>query len=182
MKILLKLFSKKYGTVDDQWYKISENDRLDISNLLKRIMLYAEESSIIIWHSGKNYRFEDGIEEVINFPNLSINWGGFGSRININNLYDYFKYEYSGDLVTDNKLKSKVTAARNLFRGVTAYFEDGVSKETIEKFISLDGSRVNEATGEICLKVINGSEPMIEKGYKDINEYPFFIISESSLK
>jgi hypothetical protein len=125
MKILLKLFSEAN--------KVGKWNNETARTKLFQLLAHAESKSIVIWHAGKNLPLEDSFEDYIS-DWLSINWGGYGSSVSLDNTYDYFKYQYPDDKVEDGKLKSNVTSAKGLFTEVEAFFEEGVDQELIEVF------------------------------------------------
>ena len=80
MKILFKHVTNEY-----------KNKRIEFaeaSDLIFFILDQAFMSSIKVWHAGKDIAFDDELLDYINFDKLTINWGGYGSRISLEKLYE----------------------------------------------------------------------------------------------
>jgi len=132
MKILFKHISNEY-----------KNKRIEFSEASDLVFLILDQafmSSIRVWHAGKDIPFDDELLDYINFDKLTINWGGYGSRISLEKLYDYFNFQYPGDEVVDGKLKSKVTNRKDPLKLVKAYFENEIDAEVIKQFVALGGN------------------------------------------
>ena len=162
MKILLKLFSEanRIGKWKDEAAR----------KKLFQLLAHAESKSIVIWHAGKNLPLKDSFKEYIT-DWLSINWGGYGSSISLENTYDYFKYQYSVDKVVDKKLKSNVTKSKGLFTDVEVFFEEGVSEELIEMFKAQNGKVAKKPGRKTCLFVTKKGKRIVSH---DPKSYPFF--------
>lgn len=144
MKILLKLFSE--SNKSENWNNEQAREKLF------QLLAYAESKSIVIWHAGKNVPFEETYEDWIS-EYLTINWGGYGSAVSLDKTYDYFKYQYPGDKVEENKLKSAVNASKGIFTGVEVFFEEGIDEALIEKFKLQKGTVAKKAGSKTLLKV-----------------------------
>jgi len=132
MKILFKHISNEY-----------KNKRIEFSEASDLVFLILDQafmSSIRVWHAGKDIPFDDELLDYINFDKLTINWGGYGSRISLEKLYDYFNFQYPGDEVVDGKLKSKVNNRKDPLKLVKAYFENEIDAEVIKQFVALGGN------------------------------------------
>jgi len=131
MKILFKHITNEF-----------QNKRIEFkeaSELVFTVLDQAFMSSIIVWHAGKDIAFDEELLDYINFDKLTINWGGYGSRISLEKLYEYFNFQYPGDEVINGKLKSKVTNRKDSLKLVKAYFENEINKEIKDQFIALGG-------------------------------------------
>lgn len=170
MKILLKLFSEAN--------KIGKWNHETTRQKLFQLLEHAESKSIVIWHAGKNLPFEDTFEDYIT-DRLSINWGGYGSGVSLDNTYDYFKYQYAGDKVVEGKLKSNVTSAKGLFTDVEAFFEEGVDGELIDMFKAQNGKIVKKPGKKTCLFVANKGKRIVSH---DAGTYPFFTVNKEMFK
>jgi hypothetical protein len=142
MKILFKQLSLSYTNG-----KISDTElALKFDNVIRE----AWANEIIIWHVGKKMVLtEQDFDYYVNLQNMTINWGGYGSRISKENLFDYFNFQYPGDEVKDGRLKSNVTIRKNPFKCTRAYFADDVDDAVKVEFQSLGGiveTRVSEQT------------------------------------
>jgi hypothetical protein len=170
MKILLKLFSEanRIGKWKDEAAR----------KKLFQLLAHAESKSIVIWHAGKNLPLKDSFKEYIT-DWLSINWGGYGSSISLDNTYDYFKYQYSGDKVVDKKLKSNVTKSKGLFTDVEVFFEEGVREELIEMFKAQNGKVAKKPGRKTCLFVTKKGKRIVSH---DPKSYPFFTVNKEMFK
>lgn len=131
MKILFKHITNEYQNKRVEF--------LEASELVFTVLDQAFMSSIIVWHAGKDIAFDEELLDYINFDKLTINWGGYGSRISLEKLYEYFNFQYPGDEVIDGKLKSKVTNRKDPLKLVKAYFENEIDEEVKNQFIALGG-------------------------------------------
>ena len=142
MKILFKQLSLSYSNG-----KISDTE---LAIKFDKIIREAWANDIIIWHVGKKMVLtESDFDYYVNLQNMTINWGGYGSRISKENLFDYFNFQYPGDEVKDGRLKSNVTVRKNPFKFTRAYFADDVDDAVKVEFQSLGGiveTRVSEQT------------------------------------
>jgi hypothetical protein len=170
MKILLKLFSEAN--------KVGKWNNETARKKLFQLLAHAESKSIVIWHAGKNLPLEDGFEEYIT-DWLSINWGGYGSGVSLENTYDYFKYQYPDDKIVDGKLKSNVTSAKGLFTEVEAFFEEGVDEELIEVFTAQKGKTVKKPGKKTSITVTKKGKSLVSHV---ADSFPFFTLNEEMFK
>lgn len=170
MKILLKLFSEANRV--GKWN--NETARTKLFQLLA----HAESKSIVIWHAGKNLPLKDSFEDYIS-DWLSINWGGYGSSVSLENTYDYFKYQYPDDKVEDGKLKSNVTSAKGLFTEVEAFFEEGVNEELIEVFTAQKGKIAKKPSKKTSITVTKKGKSLVSH---DADSFPFFTLNQEMFK
>ena len=106
MKILFKQLSLSYTNG-----KISDTE---LALKFDKVIREAWANEIVIWHVGKKMVLtERDFNYYVNLQNMTINWGGYGSRISKENLFDYFNFQYPGDEVKDGRLKSNVTIRKN---------------------------------------------------------------------
>ena len=179
MKILFKYISKEYI---EKRIEFSE-----ASDMIFQLLDRAFKLTIRVWHAGKDIPFDDELLDYINFDKLTINWGGYGSRISIEKAYDYFNFEYPGDEVIDGKLNSKVTSRKNSFKLVNAFFDKEVGEDVRERYISLGGNVTllgDDSTLVWVTKETLNKEEKIEKlkTLVDSNNIKFIFISEEGLK
>ncbi|MEY4860743.1 MAG: hypothetical protein RL059_442, partial [Bacteroidota bacterium] len=142
MKILFKQLSLSYSNG-----KISDTE---LALKFDKVIREAWANDIIIWHVGKKMVLtEQDFDYYVNLQNMTINWGGYGSSISKEKLFDYFNFQYPGDEVNDGRLKSNVTIRKNPFKCTRAYFSDDVDDAVKVEFQSLGGiveTRVSEQT------------------------------------
>ena len=142
MKILFKQLSLSYsnGKINDT----------ELALKFDKIIKEAFANEIIIWHVGKKMVLtESDFDYYVNLQNMTINWGGYGSSISKEKLFDYFNFQYPGDEVKDGRLKSNVTVRKNPFKYTRAYFAGDVDDAVKVEFQSLGGiveTRVSEQT------------------------------------
>ena len=142
MKILFKQLSLSYsnGKINDT----------ELALKFDKVIREAWANEIVVWHVGKKMVLtERDFNYYVNLQNMTINWGGYGSRISKENLFDYFNFQYPGDEVKDGRLKSNVTIRKNPFKCTRAYFSDDVEDVVKVEFQSLGGiveTRVSEQT------------------------------------
>jgi hypothetical protein len=170
MKILLKLFSEAN--------KVGKWNNETARTKLFQLLAHAESKSIVIWHAGKNLPLEDSFEDYIT-DSLSINWGGYGSGVSLENTYEYFKYQYPDDKVEDEKLKSNVTSAKGLFTEVEAFFEEGVDEELIEVFTAQKGKIAKKPGKKTSITVTKKGKSLVSH---DADSFPFFTMNQEMFK
>ena len=142
MKILFKQLSHSYinGKFNDK----------ELALKFEKVMREAWANGIVTWHVGKKMVLtEQDFKYYVNLENMTINWGGYGSRISKENLFDYFNFQYPSDEVIEGRLKSTVTIRKNPFTLTRAYFSDDVDDAVKLEFQSLGGivdTRVSEQT------------------------------------
>jgi len=142
MKILFKQLSLSYsnGKINDT----------ELALKFDKVIREAWANEIVVWHVGKKMVLtESDFDYYVNLQNMTINWGGYGSSISKEKLFDYFNFQYPGDEVKDGRLKSNVTIRKNPFKYTRAYFADDVDDAVKVEFQSLGGiveTRVSEQT------------------------------------
>ncbi len=149
MKILFKNLSAAYlnGKLTDK----------EISVKFERIINSAFYNNIVIWHaSKKTVLSDDFFDSNINLTNMTINWGGYGSGISKEKLFEYFNFQYPGDEVIDGKLKSKVTIRKNPFMLANIYFTDDVDEAVKHTFEKLGGV-IEKAVSSFTLAIVSKS-------------------------
>jgi hypothetical protein len=86
MKILFKQLSLSYsnGKINDT----------ELALKFDKIIKEAFANEIIIWHVGKKMVLtESDFDYYVNLQNMTINWGGYGSSISKEKLFDYFNFQ-----------------------------------------------------------------------------------------
>jgi hypothetical protein len=120
MKILLQYITSAFVN--------KEIELAEAGSMVRSLLNFAGNKQIEVYHAGKNIEFWDNIDDV-DFDNLTVNWGGYGSRISVDKLYDYFKFVYPGDEIVDGRIKTKVKIKSKPFTLVKAFFEEDVPNE-----------------------------------------------------
>lgn len=148
MKILFKHLSHSYknGNISDK----------ELGIKFEKIIREAWANGIVIWHVGKKIILtEKDFNYYVNLENMTINWGGYGSRISKENLFDYFNFQYPSDEVIEGRLKSTVTIRKNPFTLTHAYFTDDVDASVKAEFQSLGGIIVTRVSEQTLIAVSN---------------------------
>ena len=149
MKILFKQLANSY--INE---KLTDKE---ISVKFERIINSAFYNNIVIWHASKKMVLtDDFFDSNINITNMTINWGGYGSGISKEKLYEYFNFQYPGDEVIDGKLKSKVTIRKNSFMLTSIYFTDDVD-ESIKLAFEKLGGIIEKAVSSFTLAIVSKS-------------------------
>jgi hypothetical protein len=163
-----------------------EIELAEAGSMARSLLNLAGNKQIEVYHAGKNIEFWDNIDDV-DFDNLTVNWGGYGSRISVDNLYNYFKFVYPGDEIVDGRIKTKVKIKSKPFTLVKAFFEEDVDKDIINQFLNLGGNIgfTDDVETELWVTKDKWSkEKKIEKAlpFEDERDGDFIFIAEEDLK
>ena len=178
MKILFKHITSAFVK--------KEIELAEAGSLALSLLNFAVDKNIQIYHAGKNLDFWDNIVDV-NFNNFTVDWGGYGSKISVEKLYDYFKFIYPGDENIDGKIKSKVNIKSKPFTLVKAFFEEDVDKDIIKQFLNLGGiiGFVEDLETELWVtkdKLIKEKKHEKSQPYMEGRDNDFIFMYEEDLK
>lgn len=174
MKILLKLFSHQFETNES----IKKNKKEKLEHFFKVVF----ERDIRVWHSGKKVELtQDDFDFNINFERMSIDWGGFGSRIPLKNLFGYFSFMHPGDEEVGGYFKSKGEIRKKPFSRSTAYFDEGVEMNIAHSFSELGGT-IHDRPTLLTQMVVISDKQRLESLRSKFNEVPLehFLIVEAT--
>jgi hypothetical protein len=154
MKVVFKLLSENFSNGH-----ITEED---FALKFEKIIDTAFRSGIRIWHAGKKVELtKDIFKGSVNLRNMTINWGGYGSSISKEKLFEYFQFMYPGDTEIDGAIKSKVNSRNNPFTLCHAVFGSDVEPQFIEQYKALGGT-VDGVISQNTLLVVSDNTAFID--------------------
>ncbi len=154
MKVVFKLLSENFSSGN-----ITEED---FALKFEKIIDTAFRLGIRVWHAGKKIELtKDIFKGSVNLKNMTINWGGYGSSISKEKLFEYFQFMYPGDTEVDGAVKSKVNSRNNPFTLCHAIFGSDVEPQLIVQFKELGGT-VDSVVSQNTLLVVSDNTVFID--------------------
>ena len=154
MKVVFKLLSENFSNGH-----ITEED---FALKFEKIIDTVFRSEIRIWHAGKKIELtKDIFKGSVNLRNMTINWGGYGSSISKEKLFEYFQFMYPGDTELDGTIKSKVNSRNNPFTLCHAVFGSDVEPQLIDQYKALGGI-VDGVISQDTLLVVSDKNAFID--------------------
>lgn len=154
MKVVFKLLSENFSNGN-----ITEED---FALKFEKIIDTAFRLGIRVWHAGKKIELtKDIFKGSVNLKNMTINWGGYGSSISKEKLFEYFQFMYPGDTEVDGAVKSKINSRNNPFTLCHAIFGSDVEPQLIVQFKELGGT-VDSVVSQNTVLVVSDNTAFID--------------------
>ena len=152
------------------------------------ILDHAEQQNMVVWAKDLEFnrfqgnfdkkttltvRLAGGFKKYIN-NDLTITHGDWSDYLDIRTI-DKIIFEYPGDKVKGESLRSKVSKTTGVFTLIDAFFDEGVLPDLPDKFKEQKGSIATDKANCRCLHVTTDGPPiqMAEPG-----QHPFFTVNQ----